>query len=77
MLTVIANRENSRTISIPADELEKLGFKDGDEVELFKENDRILLRLKQNERREKVLTVTRQIIENRKSALIELGKGHE
>jgi len=77
MLTVIANRENSRTISIPADEMEKLGFKDGDEVELSKENDEIVLRSKQSERKKRILEATREIIEERKSALIELGKGHE
>ena len=35
MLTVVANRENSRTISIPISELEKFGISDGDEVEFF------------------------------------------
>ena len=77
MLTVIANRENSRTISIPADEMEKLGISDGDEIELLKENEEIVLRSKQSERRKKILEATREIIEERKSALIELGKGHE
>lgn len=78
MLTLIANRENSRTVSIPADEMEKLGFSDGDEIELSKnENDEIILRSKQSERRRKILQATREIIEERKSALIELGKGYE
>lgn len=77
MLTVVANNENSRTISIPADEMEKLGFSDGDEVELSKENDEIILRPAQSERKKKILNATREIIERRKSALIELGKGHE
>ena len=77
MLTLVANNENSRTISIPADEIEKLGFKDGDEVEILKEDEKIILRSKQSERREKILAATREIIEERKSALIELGKGHE
>lgn len=77
MLTLIANNENSRTISIPADEIEKLGFKDGDEVEILKEDEKIILRSKQSERREKILAATREIIEERKSALIELGKGRE
>lgn len=58
--------------------MEKFGFKDGDEVELaVNENDEIVLRSKQNERRKKILEATREIIEERKSALIELGKGHE
>ena len=78
MLTVVANRENSRTISIPISELEKFGISDGDEVEFSKnENDEIVLRSKQSERRKKILAATREIIEERKSALIELGKGHE
>jgi antitoxin component of MazEF toxin-antitoxin module len=78
MLTVVKNNENSRTISIPADELEKLGFNDGDEVEFSKEeNGAIVLRPAQSERTRKILQATGEIIENRKSALIELGKGHE
>jgi antitoxin component of MazEF toxin-antitoxin module len=78
MLTVVTNREDSRTISIPADEMEKLGISDGDEIEFSKnENAEIILRSKQSERRRKILEATREIIENRKSALIELGKGHE
>ena len=78
MLTVITNRENSRTISIPADEMQKLGINDGDEIEFSKnENEEIILRSKQSERRKRILEATREIIEERKSALIELGKGHE
>ena len=78
MLTIIANNENPGTISIPADELKKLGIKEGEEVEFSKnENDEIVLRSKTGERTRKILEATREIIENRKSALIELGKGHE
>ncbi len=78
MLTVVKNNENSRTISIPADEMEKLGFNDGDEVKLSKEeNGAIVLRPAQSDRTRMILEATREIIENRKSALIELGKGHE
>lgn len=78
MLTVVANRENSRIISIPVSEMEKFGISDGDEVEFSKnENDEIVLRSKQSERRKKILAATRETIEERKSALIELGKGHE
>ena len=78
MLTVIANTENSKTIAIPADDMERLGIKSGDEVEISKnESDEIVLRPKQSERAKKILNVTREIIERRKSALIELGKGHE
>ena len=78
MLTVIANTENSKTIAIPADDMERLGIKSGDEVEISKnESNEIVLRPKQSERTKKILNVTREIIERRKSALIELGKGHE
>lgn len=78
MLTLISNDENSGTISIPSDEMEKFGFKNGDEVELsVNENNEVILRSKQSERRKKILEATREIIEERKSALIELGKGHE
>ena len=78
MLTLISSSENSETISIPSKEMEKFGFKDGDEVELaVNENDEIVLRSSQNDRRKRILEATREIIEDRKSALIELGKGHE
>ncbi len=78
MLTVIANNESSGTISIPVEELKKLGINEGDEVEFSKEaNGEIILRPSQNDRRRKILKATREIIEERKSALIELGKGHE
>lgn len=78
MLIVVKNNENSRTISIPADELEKLGINDGDEVEFTKEdNGEIILRPAISDRKKRILEATREIIENRRSALIELGKGHE
>ncbi|HLM01693.1 MAG TPA: AbrB/MazE/SpoVT family DNA-binding domain-containing protein [Pyrinomonadaceae bacterium] len=77
MLTVVANAENSETIVLPQDELEKLGIAAGDEVELLKQNGEIVLRPKRNERTQKILEKTKEIIERRKSALIELGKGHE
>ena len=78
MLTVVANNQNEGIISFPADELEKLGLKDGDEVEVSKnENNEVVLRSKQSVRTRKILEATREIIEERKSALIELGKGHE
>ncbi len=78
MTTIITASENSANIIVPIDELEKLGFEVGDEVEFSKnENDEIVLRPKQNERTKRILDATREIIENRRSALIELGKGHE
>lgn len=78
MLTVVANTENSQTIAIPPDEMEKLGISSGDEIEFFRnETGEIILRAKQNGRTQNILDKTREIIERRKSALIELGKGHE
>ena len=77
MLTVVINNENSRTISIPAEELEKIGISEGEEVEFAMENDAIILRPTQSDRKRRIINATRAIIENRKSALIELGKGHE
>lgn len=78
MTTIITASENSANIIVPIDELEKLGFEVGDEVEFSKnENNEIVLRPKQNERTKKILEATREIIKNRRSALIELGKGHE
>jgi len=77
MLTVIASTENSNTIALPSEEMEKLGISVGDEVELLKNEGEIVLRPKRNERTQKILEKTKEIIERRKSALLELGKGHE
>lgn len=78
MLTVVVNNENSGTISLPPDEMKKLGISDGDELEVSKnETGEIVLRHAQSERKRRILEATHEIIEERKSALIELGKGHE
>jgi AbrB family looped-hinge helix DNA binding protein len=77
MLTVTANNENSKTIALPPEEMEKFGIAEGDEVELLKSGGEIILRPKRSERTQKILEKTREIIERRRSALIELGKGHE
>ena len=78
MLTVVTNNENSGTISLPPDEMQKLGISDGDELEVSKnETGEIILRPAQSDRKRKILEATREIIEERRSALIELGKGHE
>lgn len=78
MLTVVSSKENSRIVSIPVEEMERLGINDGDEIEFSKnENEEIVLRSKRSERRMRILEATREIIEERQSALIELGKGHE
>ena len=63
---------------IPADELKKLGFNDGDEVEFSKnEANEVALKFKEDSRKQKITEKTRDIIERRRSALVELGKGHE
>lgn len=78
MLTIVENTNDSQTIAISSEEMEKLGLVEGDEVELFKnKNDEIVLRLKSSQRTRQILETTREIIERRRSALIELGKGHE
>ncbi len=78
MLTLVANNENLNTISIPRAELEKLGVDEGVKVEISKnDDDEIVLHFVKNDRKKAILNATRDIIERRKSALIELGKGHE
>jgi antitoxin component of MazEF toxin-antitoxin module len=78
MSIVVTSKENTAIISVPIDELTDLGLSIGDEIELSKnENDEIVLRPKQTDRKARILSATREIIDERKSALIELGKGHE
>jgi len=77
--TVIEAQENSAVIHLPFGELNALGMSVGDEIELLKNDDEeiIVRSVKKNERTQKVLDKTQEIIERRKSALLELGKGHE
>ena len=77
--TVIKAQENSAVIVLPFSELDELGMSVGDEIELLKnDNEEVIVRsVKKNERTQKVLKKTQEIIERRKSALLELGKGHE
>ncbi len=79
MLIEVTKTENAVVITVPIDELNKFGLSIGDEIEVFqnKDNEIILRAKRQNERTKKILDATREIIENRRSALIELGKGHE
>lgn len=77
MTIVVEANENSAIISVPFDELETLGIEIGDEIELSKRDNEIILRPKQSERTKQILAKTREIIERRRLALIELGKGHE
>ena len=77
MSIVTAHNETSAAIIVPLDELEKAGIAVGDKVEILRNNGEIILRPKKNERTQKVLEKTQEIIERRRSALLELGKGHE
>ncbi len=75
MLTIVKN-ENSNTISIPADEMEKLGINDGDEVEISKENDEIVLRsTKEAERKRKFEKAKNEVFKRWNKVFIELAKG--
>jgi len=77
--TIIKAQENSAVIVLPFSDLSQLGMSVGDEIELLKnDNEEVIVRsVKKNERTQKVLEKTREIINRRKSALLELGKGHE
>ncbi len=77
--TIIKAQENSAVIVLPFSDLSQLGMSIGDEIELLKnDNEEIIVRsVKKNERTQKVLEKTQEIIDRRKSALLELGKGHE
>lgn len=78
MLTVVTNNENSRTISIPADEMKKLGINAGDEVEFSKENDEIILRpTSEAERKRKFEQAKNKIFEEWHDVFVELAKGAE
>ena len=77
--TTIKVQENSAVILLPFSELNELGMSVGDEIELLKnDNEEVIVRsVKKSERTQKVLEKTQEIIDRRKSALLELGKGHE
>ena len=76
MLTVVRNNENPGTISIPADELDKLGINDGDEVELARENDEIILRsTRQAERKRRFEQAKDRILDEWHDVFVELAKG--
>lgn len=76
MLTVIASSENSNTISIPADEMKRLGFSDGEEVEIFRENGNVILRsATETERKRKFETAKNKIFEEWNDVFVALAKG--
>lgn len=76
MLTITANTENPNTILIPADEMERLGIKNGDEVELSLENDEIILRsTAEAERKRKFENTKDKIFKEWHNVFVELAKG--
>ncbi|MDQ3749059.1 MAG: hypothetical protein M3367_08620 [Acidobacteriota bacterium] len=77
--TIIKAQENSAVIVLPFSDLSQLGMSVGDEIELSKnDNEEVIVRsVKKSERTQKVLEKTQEIIDRRKSALLELGKGYE
>lgn len=77
--TIIKAQENSAVIVLPFSDLSQLGMSVGDEIELSKnDNEEVIVRsVKKSERTQKVLKKTQEIIDRRKSALLELGKGYE
>jgi antitoxin component of MazEF toxin-antitoxin module len=77
--TTIRAQEDSAVIVLPFSDLSQLGMSVGDEIELSKnDNEEVIVRsVKKSERTQKVLGKTQEIIDRRKSALLELGKGHE
>jgi antitoxin component of MazEF toxin-antitoxin module/uncharacterized protein YegP (UPF0339 family) len=76
MLTVISNTENPNAVAIPADEMERLGIKNGDEVELSKENDEIIMRsTAEVERKRKFEDAKEKIFEEWHDVFVELAKG--
>ena len=78
MSKIIKTEKNSAVITVPLVEMEKLGLSVGDEIEISKnERGEIVLHPVKDKRTKKILEATREIIKERKSALIELGKGHE
>ena len=76
MLTVVADKQNSKIISIPAEQLEKLGFKEGDEVEFALENNEIILRSTgEIERKKKFEDAKNKIFDEWHDVFVELAKG--
>jgi antitoxin component of MazEF toxin-antitoxin module len=65
-------------VIFPAEVLQEIGIFAGDEVELTKTGNALILRsAKNNERTHEVLEKTQEIIKRRKSALTELSEGEK
>ena len=77
MLTIAANTSNSKTISIPQDELEKLGINVGDEIEFYKnENDEIVLRnAAEAKRKQKFEEAREKVFKEWNNVFVALAKG--
>lgn len=77
MLTVVSSKENSRIVSMPIEEMEKLGISDGDEIEFSKnENDEIIIRPTAGaERKRKFEAAKNKIFDEWHDVFVELAKG--
>lgn len=77
MLTVVSNKENSRTVSMPIEEMKRLGINDGDEIEFSKnENAEIIIRsTTEAERKKKFEAAKNKIFDEWHDVFVELAKG--
>jgi antitoxin component of MazEF toxin-antitoxin module len=68
--------ENSIAVIFPAEELEKLGISAGDEVEVTKTGNALILRsIDEAERREKIQAATDKVFDRWDKVFTELAKG--
>lgn len=75
MSIVVSENEKSAIISVPLEELEKLGLSVGDEVEVYKnENDEIVLRPKQIDKSPKIEDATEKVFDRWDKVFVELAK---
>lgn len=76
MLTIVANTENPNTIAIPPEEMEKLGISNGEEVEIYKENDEIIMRsIAEIERKKRFEQAREKVFEEWHDVFVALAKG--
>ena len=70
--------ENPATLLVPQEILDKMGIADGDEVDVsVVDRTLVLMPMDEVERAQKFGTVTKTVLERRKSAYQELAKGAE
>ncbi|MGI9037187.1 MAG: DUF1508 domain-containing protein [Pyrinomonadaceae bacterium] len=76
MTTIIKANEDSALINVPFDELKKLGFAVGDEVEFLKKNDEIILRsAAESERKRRFEQAKTKIFEEWNDVFVALAEG--